>query len=465
MNSPNTDHLPPHDIPAEQAIIGCVLLDAKSSLGTIVSRIGTDEVFYDLRNQTIWHCLTYLYSKNIPIDLISIQTELVSRKSFDQVGGFPYLNECEKIVPSAANLPTYLDIVWDKFLARQLIKKSIHAATAVLEAGGVKESLLASIEEENAVFNKLRERGDIVPKNLCSPSDFADAYYDMWFKHDREEYGYELPFGFPMRIRPAEMTLFTGDNGSGKSSMLGLISIVCAKQFKSDEKIIIASMEVPPEVTLWIMARQLLGIGKLDQTEENERQVVAAMEWLDQRVRIYNFLGITDWRELLNTFQYARKNLNGEIFIVDSVMRIGIPDDDYALQGLVAMQFAQFAVSTGSHVFLVVHENKGDGRQKDKIRGSKQWSDNASNVVAIRRNEDKAEKYEEWKQQLNAGAIDQEEFDKKVSGSRKIWDTKFILNKQRWPGSQQNASRWLYFHRGSLQFHEQPDTSSFNFLL
>lgn len=465
MSVTNTsDRLPPHDVPAEQSIIGCVLLRPEC-LADCETRFGSDEVFYDLRNRMIWDALTYLKSKGIPIDSITLRTELVSRNFFEEIGGCPYLSEVQDRVPSAANLPVYLDIVWEKFIARQLLKKATEEAESIYETSGVSESFVAAVNERHERWKALLERGSVTPKNLCAPADFTEDYFNVWFKREHENYGWELPFKFPMRIRPSEMTLFTGDNGSGKSSMLGQIAIVCGKQFTGNEKVVIASMEVPPEITLWIMARQLLGVGKLEQNPENERKIADALAWLNQRVLLYNFLGITDWRELLNTFIYAREHLNGAIFIVDSVMRIGIPDDDYALQGMVAMQFADFAIKRGAHVFLVVHENKGEGPQKNKVRGSKQWTDNAHNVCAIKRNESKSEKLEEWKQELAAGVISQEEFDKKLEGCRKTWDSKFILNKQRWPGSQQNASRWLYFDRDSLQFHEYPDDKSFNFLL
>ena len=462
---PTMDRLPPHDNPAEMGILGSVLLVPTPSMDEVQSRIGTDEVFFDLRHQTIWSAMMYLKSKGIPIDMITLRTELVSRQMLEQIGGDSYIGQLIDIVTSGANLPTYLDIVWEKFIARKLLQKATEEAVSIYETNGVSESFVAAVNDRHERWKKLLERGAVSPKNLCSPSDFGDAYYDAWFKRVHDEYGWELPFKFPMRIRPSEMTLFTGDNGSGKSSMLGQIAIVCGKQFTGNEKVVIASMEVPPEITLWIMARQLLGVGKLEQTKENIEKIKKALAWLNKRVLLYNFLGITDWRELLNTFVYAREHLNGVIFIVDSVMRIGIPDDDYALQGMVAMQFADFAVKRGAHVFLVVHENKGEGRQKDKVRGSKQWTDNAHNVCAIKRNEAKSEKYEEWKQELAAGVIDQAEFDGKVQGSRKTWDSKFILNKQRWPGSQQNASRWLYFNHESLQFHEYPDDKNFNFLL
>jgi len=46
-----------------------------------------------------------------------------------------------------------------------------------------------------------------------------------------------------------------------------------------------------------------------------------------------------------------------------------------------------------------------------------------------------------------------------------VWDSKFVLSKQRWPGSQQNASKWLYFNHESLQFHEEANQAPIDYRL
>ncbi len=464
---PGRDRLPPHDDAAEEAVIGCVIQAAESCLVPLLEKFGNDEVFYDLRRQAIWLVCLYLHSKNTTIDAITVGAELESRKQLEQVGGHAYLSRCLDAVVSPANWPAWADVVWEKFLARLLVRKNVEEARIVMEHGGVpSESFLAEVDQRHKEWQAVQGRGAVTPKNLCEPASFADGYFNIWFNQEDEDYGYALPFPFKLRIRPHETTVFTGDNGSGKSSMLGQIAICAAKQFEPGKKVVIASMEVPPERTLWIMARQLIGKGRLEKTHDNEVLVRRALAWLNERILIYNFLGITDWRELLNTFRYAREHSGGEIFIVDSVMRIGIPDDDYAAQGLAAAQFAGFAVKSGAHVFLVVHENKGDGSTKMRVRGSKQWTDGADNVIGMLRNEAKGMKVADLEEKLKVmqNAEDrakiQEELDKMVP----VWDAKFLLAKQRYPGSRQNASRHLWFHYGSLQFHTRWAEEAYDYL-
>ena len=463
----NADRLPPHDEPAERGVLGCVLQAPAEWLPVVRAKFGTDEVFYDLRHQTLWHTLTYLHAAGTSVDIITVQAELTNRGQLDQIGGIGYLLELERDNPSAANLPAYLAIVWEKFIFRTRLAINAEQSAVIYDNNGAAESYVARVDAQHQAWKALLQRGLPTPKNLKAPGEFGEAYYNQWFNRHEDTFGYALPFEFPLRYRPKATTLMTGDNGSGKSSMLCLTSVIVAKQLDvaAGEKVVVASMEMPPEVTLWIMGRQLLGLGKLECTDENIAKTVRALAWLNQRVLVYDFLGITDRHELLNTFHYAAEHQHGKFFIIDNMMKVGIADDDYAAQGQFIQAVCDFDIRRNAHTIVVVHENKGDGNAKQKVRGTKQLTDAPDNVVGMKRNEAKGEKLEEFKAELKAGQISREVYDGKVRGIATTWDSKFMLSKQRWPGSQQNGSRWLYFDKTSLQFHEEPNQRAFDYTM
>jgi twinkle protein len=258
------------------------------------------------------------------------------------------------------------------------------------------------------------------------------------------------------------MTLMTGDSGSGKSSLLGHIAVDLMMQ---GAKVCIASMEVPAAVTLWIMSRQLIGASgpHLEKTEANERLLAKALAWLNTRCVIYDFLGITDWRMLLDVFNYSVTELGMNVAILDSVMRIGIPEDDLAAQALAAAEFANFSTKTGCHLIVVNHINKGDGTMKRRVSGSKKWTDNANNLVEIMRNEEKATKIADAYARRDARNpvtekaawdIDNKALTEVLEKYGNEHDAKFILAKQRHPGARQNGSVHLWFDHGSLQFRK-----------
>jgi hypothetical protein len=215
----------------------------------------------------------------------------------------------------------------------------------------------------------------------------------------------------------------------------------------------IASMEVPADVTLWIMSRQAMGAdsGHMEKTEENTQKLIKPLGWLNSRMVIYDFLGITDWRTLLDVFHYAADE-GYKAFFLDSVMRIGIPGDDLAQQELASAEFANFAVKRGVHLLAVNHVNKGDGGAKQRVSGSKKWTDNANNLVEVERNVRKGEKIADLNAAKERPGFDEEEFKSEMAKLRDQWDSKFVLHKQRFPGAPQNGSKHLFFHEGSLQF-------------
>ena len=79
----NVDRLPPNDIPAEKATLGAILSVKPGAAGRVKEcqlQFGTDEVFYDLRNQEIWHAMEYLVSRDLELDVITLQFNLLDRK-------------------------------------------------------------------------------------------------------------------------------------------------------------------------------------------------------------------------------------------------------------------------------------------------------------------------------------------------------------------------------------------------
>jgi len=447
---------------AEQGVLGCILLAPNECLTQCCDKFQQDdEVFYDLRHQTIWNALLYQRSQGVGIDIITLQQELKDRGQLDQIGGIAYLNAVQDTVPSVANLTYYIDYVWEKYIARRLVQKNTSQVGIIYEQNGdVSESWLARIEQQHQEWTALLDRGAVTPKHLKEPGHFLQEYFEQWFDRKDDTYGYALPFEFPLRYRPAATTLMTGDNGSGKSTMLSWKAIHVMKQLdvEAGERVVMASMEMPPATTLWIMARQLLALGRLERNDDNERLVGDALAWLSKRVLLYDFLGITDRHELINAFEYAATRQGGKFFILDNLMKVGIADDDYAAQGQFMQRICDFNLKHQTHTIVVVHENKGDGSAKQKVRGSKQLTDAPDNVIGMKRNEDKANKLEEFKAELNAKKISPPEYTAKLDGLRMVWDSKFILSKQRWPGAQQNGSKWLYFDKQSLRLVPQGES-------
>ena len=111
--------IPPHDIEAEQAILGSMLTDKDAVLAAI--EVLKEDSFYREDNKLIFNAITNLYSRNEPVDIITVKAELVELGALDRVGGLEYLVELPERVPTTANVERYIKIVDEKAMLRRLI--------------------------------------------------------------------------------------------------------------------------------------------------------------------------------------------------------------------------------------------------------------------------------------------------------------------------------------------------------
>ena len=121
--------IPPHDIDAEQAVLGSMLTD-KDAVNAAIETLKED-AFYREDNRAIYQAIINLYSKSEPIDIITLKDELESMDKFEQVGGYEYLASLPDKVPTTANVQKYIKIVEEKAILRNLIK----TANEIIELG------------------------------------------------------------------------------------------------------------------------------------------------------------------------------------------------------------------------------------------------------------------------------------------------------------------------------------------
>ena len=121
--------VPPHDVEAQQAILGCMLTDRDSVINAI--EVLKEDSFYREDNKAIFAAILGLYAKSEPIDIITVKAELVENGNFERVGGVEYLASLPERVPTTANVEKYIKIVDEKAMLRNLI----NSANALVSLG------------------------------------------------------------------------------------------------------------------------------------------------------------------------------------------------------------------------------------------------------------------------------------------------------------------------------------------
>jgi len=116
------DRVPPHNLDAEQALLGSLMLD-KSALDEVIDAIRPDS-FYQERHSIIFEAIVQLNTQYMPVDMITLTNELKKGERLDKVGGVSYLAFLSTVVPTAANARYYAGIVEEKAVLRDLISTS-----------------------------------------------------------------------------------------------------------------------------------------------------------------------------------------------------------------------------------------------------------------------------------------------------------------------------------------------------
>ena len=114
--------IPPHNLEAEMSILGGLMVDPYA--WDQASAILSEEDFYKIAHRKIYNAISVLYTKNQPIDIITVSNHLTDNKEIDAIGGPSYLAEVMNSTPTAAHVESYAKIVHEKALLRKLIHMS-----------------------------------------------------------------------------------------------------------------------------------------------------------------------------------------------------------------------------------------------------------------------------------------------------------------------------------------------------
>jgi len=265
-----------------------------------------------------------------------------------------------------------------------------------------------------------------------------------------------MPWGKTHRLiqfRPGEVTIWGGENGSGKSLVTGQVALsLCAQ----DEKVCIASFEMKPIKTMERMGRQWTKLPLIDPdvvTDEKHRaRVVDLYEqfggWTDDKLWLYDQQGTVQWKQVCAVARYCAQELGVTQFFLDNLAKTVAGEDDFNGQKACVDELCSIARDHNIHIHIVHHVKKpAAGNHKPTkydIKGSGSITDQVDNVVLCWRNKEK--------ERLRAAKM---VFDKEDH------DTLLIVDKQR--NGEWEGYIGLHFHAQSQQFLSRHDSNPLTF--
>ena len=182
--------VPPHDVEAEQAVLGSMLTDKDAVISAI--EVLKEEDFYRTDNRAIYEAILNLYNRAEPVDIITVKAELESLGKFEQVGGLEYLASLPDKVPTTANATKYIKIVEEKSTLRNLIK----TANEIIELGYDPTEDVSDIMEgaEKKIFNIMQNKDK---KSYTVIKDvLVDSFTQLEELYNRKQHITGVPSGF-----------------------------------------------------------------------------------------------------------------------------------------------------------------------------------------------------------------------------------------------------------------------------
>ena len=178
------DKLPPHDVDAEEAVIGSLLIDGASIYK--IANVLKDADFYREQNQWLYKACLSLYERNEAITQITVAQELARQNRLEPCGGAAYLSHLVSIAPSPLDIEHHAGIVSRLAVMRGLIGAADQIARVGYEAG---PSVDVSLSRAEDILFRLRHgHGE---RDFVHIRQVLDKYFEAAPPPEEGEYAVE----------------------------------------------------------------------------------------------------------------------------------------------------------------------------------------------------------------------------------------------------------------------------------
>jgi len=162
------ERTPPHDIAAEQCVLGGMML-SKDAISDVLEVIKPTD-HYRPAHQVVHETIIDLYSRGEPADAVTVAAELTKRGDIGKVGGAPYLHTLIASVPTAANAGYYARIVRERAILRRLVEVGTRIAQLGYAGDADADELVDRAQAEVYGVTERRVSDDYLPLSEIMPS-------------------------------------------------------------------------------------------------------------------------------------------------------------------------------------------------------------------------------------------------------------------------------------------------------
>lgn len=257
----------PHNIEAEQSVIGGLLLDDDNSerVQKVLAML-KPESFYLRVHQVIFAEIRQMLRDNKPVDGLTLFDSLESKGLIEQIGGFAYIGQIAKNTPSAANIVAYAASVRESAMERYGIQRMTEATELLYARNGM--SAVEKYEAIQSIFTQLTDHSKTGSRRgVRTLADVADDWIaEVEKRFDPNQRSRGLSTGIksldemlePKGLVRGSLFVIGARPKMGKTTLYSQLAINCALNEKLPS--IMFSLEMPDKQILERMIGQASGV-------------------------------------------------------------------------------------------------------------------------------------------------------------------------------------------------------------
>ena len=229
---PSPLKVPPHNLEAEQAILGGILIN-NDAMNQIVDIISADDLYREAHAH-LFEGMIKLYNDNEPIDLITLSQYLLSKNLVEKAGGTDYLASVVDSVSTSAGIVYYSEIVRDLAVRRKLISQCSAIAESCFQNWQETDELLDMAEQSiyDIAEDKIGESFSTLEEVVKS------SFKKLESVAEQEGYLTGVPTGFKdfdnltAGLQPSDLIIIAGRPSMGKTALALNMGYNSAKETK-----------------------------------------------------------------------------------------------------------------------------------------------------------------------------------------------------------------------------------------
>ena len=239
------DKLQPHNIEAEEAVLGSLLIDTDAIIR--ISTFLQPGDFYIQRHSWVFEAVLDLHERRQPADLVTLSDELERRGQLDEIGGSAYLTSLMNVTPTSIHVEFYARIVERTAVLRRLIDAAGKIAQLAYQDTEDVEEVVDRAEE--IIFGISERRVD---RDLRPIRQVLDQYYDrIEYLHQHQGEIIGIPTGLADLdkllggLQRSDMVVMAGRPGMGKTSLALSVALQAARRWQ--KRVALFSLEMSDE--------------------------------------------------------------------------------------------------------------------------------------------------------------------------------------------------------------------------